>query len=192
MGSLESVPETTKGAYLPVYIRKDSPLTSPYLGYAFPCLARLLSLPPSTSPLSRRYTSRTATGRAQRASARNQNGAATATEPPVSNEVGANPFVPPASADSDYTMIVDEEPSQLSRSNSSQNLIDSTSQSQSTNGRTTRRKDKGKGKEIETSVVRIKEEPKLFSLHTPEPLANQVSVTRLLACFELNFFSDCQ
>ncbi len=70
------------------------------------------------------------------------------------------------SVDSDVTMIVDDEPmSTLSRSNSSQNILDYPSQGASTRGK---KKDKGKGKEIEPPV-RIKEEPKPISLHSPEP-----------------------
>ncbi|KAJ4480423.1 hypothetical protein C8J55DRAFT_63809 [Lentinula edodes] len=104
-------------------------------------------------------------GRAQRASARNQNGSSNAVEP-VANPEGASGSQPPSADDSDVTMIIDDEPS-ISHSDSSQNILDQsqTSQAISTRGK---KKDKGKGKEVEVPV-RVKEEPQTVSLRSPEP-----------------------
>ncbi|PFH47177.1 hypothetical protein AMATHDRAFT_68300 [Amanita thiersii Skay4041] len=55
----------------------------------------------------------------------------------------------------------------ISRTNSSHNLLEGTSGT-SANGRV-RRKDKGKAKEFDPPIVRVKEEPKVISLHSPEP-----------------------
>lgn len=129
---------------------------------------------------------RTATGRAQRASARHLNGTTAPTDGAAAGDPNAPFIAPPVSGDSDFTMIMDDEPT-ISRSNSSQNIAENIaeSSSQSTNGRP-KRKDKGKGKEVDGSVVRVKEEPKAISLDTPEPLLlNQVNLhnTLLLVLF---------
>ncbi|KAF8831576.1 hypothetical protein HHX47_DHR1000797 [Lentinula edodes] len=104
-------------------------------------------------------------GRAQRASARNQNGSSNAVEL-VANPEGASGSQPPSADDSDVTMIIDDEPS-ISHSDSSQNILDQsqTSQTMSTRGK---KKDKGKGREVEVPV-RVKEEPQTVSLRSPEP-----------------------
>ncbi|GLB35183.1 putative PHD-finger [Lyophyllum shimeji] len=110
--------------------------------------------------------SKTAIGRAQRASARNQNGLISRVEPAAEGELASastsNPI--PVDFESD-TMVIEDEPS-ISRSNSSQNLQEVTPVAAA--GRP-KRKDKGKAKEVETPVVRVKEEPKPVSLHTPDP-----------------------
>lgn len=108
---------------------------------------------------------RGASGRAQRASARNQNGSTAAMDPLV-NQEGASGSQPPApmASDSDVLMIIDDEPS-ASRSNSSPTFPDQPSQGVSSRGR---KKDKGKGREIETAV-KVKEEPQTVSLRSPEP-----------------------
>lgn len=125
----------------------------------------------------RRYAHRTATGRAQRASARNQSssGAATLAPEPLSHlESGLNPLSQPMAFDSDSpTMVVDKEPS-LSRSNSSVNLLDPPPLLAAPTGRP-KRKDKGKGKEVDSPPLRVKEEPKAISLNnSPEPPNNLV------------------
>ncbi|KAG5637860.1 hypothetical protein H0H81_002899 [Sphagnurus paluster] len=113
--------------------------------------------------------SKTAIGRAQRASARNQNGAASSADTPMETELGAAPVLNPIPVDLETeTMVVDDE-SSISRSNSSQNLQELPSGSAV--GRP-KRKDKGKGKEVESAAVRVKEEPKLVTLHTPDPPSN--------------------
>lgn len=117
-----------------------------------------------------------ATGRAQRASARHQNGATSATDhhPLAYGEVGVPSLSQPITVDSEpSTMAVDDEPS-ISRSNSLNNLQEGPSASATARPR---RKDKGKGKE--TDFVRVKEEPKAISLHSPEPIANLVRSLRL-------------
>lgn len=67
-------------------------------------------------------------------------------------------------------MVLDDEPS-ISRSNSLHNLQEGPSASIASRPR---RRDKGKGKEVESPVVKVKEEPKLISLHTPEPLPSNL------------------
>lgn len=66
------------------------------------------------------------------------------------------------------TLNADKEPSD-SRSNSSLNLLDPPSLAliPPPVGRP-KRKDKGKAKEVENPPLRVKEEPKSFSLHTPD------------------------
>ncbi|KAJ4488300.1 hypothetical protein J3R30DRAFT_3434956 [Lentinula aciculospora] len=105
-------------------------------------------------------------GRAQRASARNQNGSFNAVDPVVNPEGTSGSQPPPSAGDSDITMIIDDEPS-LSHSDSSQNIV---AQSQSSQGMNTRgkKRDKGKEKEVE-APMRIKEEPQTVSLPSPEP-----------------------
>lgn len=111
-------------------------------------------------------------GRAQRASARNQNGAAP--EPAPQSEVGGSSVSQPVSVASEsYIMVPDDETS-LSRSNSAPNLQEGSAAAAEPKPRGKGRP-KGKGKAKETEVpVRVKEEPQAISLHTPEPLGNQV------------------
>lgn len=127
-------------------------------------------------------TFRRSSGRAQRASARNQNGSSNAVEL-VPNPEGASGSQPPSADDSDVTMIIDDEPS-ISHSDSSQNILDQsqTSQAMSTRGK---KKDKGKGKEVEVPV-RVKEEPQTVSLRSPEP---QVDLVRLMHLLPATKFS---
>jgi hypothetical protein len=137
----------------------------------------IVGLPNAATPCTRHTwpgeSLKSAAGRAQRASARNQNGTMSAPYPAVHNEIESTSFVQPISVDSDaFTMVVEEEQS-LSRSNSSLNMHEGSSASAS--GRP-RRKDKGKGKETETTIVRVKEEPKTITLHSPEPPVNLVSL----------------
>lgn len=116
---------------------------------------------------------RTASGRAQRASARNQNGAAPAV--PLESTSSADgpvlfhPGPSPMETDS-LTGIPDDEPA-LSRSNSSLNLHDLPAHM--SHGRV-KRKDKGKGKEVEPAPVKVKEEPKNILLPSPDPPSNLV------------------
>ncbi|KAJ7197271.1 hypothetical protein GGX14DRAFT_668945 [Mycena pura] len=109
-------------------------------------------------------------GRAQRASARNQNGAAP--EPAPQSEVGGSQ--PVSVASESYIMVPDDETS-LSRSNSAPNLQEGSAAAAEPKPRGKGRP-KGKGKAKETEVpVRVKEEPQAVSLHTPEPLGNQIN-----------------
>lgn len=126
----------------------------------------LLSLPP-TSHFSFILLSLT-TGRAQRASARQQNGNSAVLEPAAQLEVLAQSKS--TYPESEVDMVVDDEPS-LSRSNSSLNL-----QEPNIMGRG-KRKDKGKGKEVESAPVKVKEEPRTVSLVSPEPPGNMVSAS---------------
>ncbi|KAJ3842764.1 hypothetical protein F5878DRAFT_555232 [Lentinula raphanica] len=108
-------------------------------------------------------------GRAQRASARNQNGSSNAVDPVLNfNSEGTRSSQPPppSADDSDITIILDDEPS-ASHSDSSQNILDPPQSIQGMNTRG-KKKDKGKGKETEVPA-RIKEEPQTVSLHSPEP-----------------------
>ncbi|KXN90458.1 hypothetical protein AN958_04130 [Leucoagaricus sp. SymC.cos] len=110
----------------------------------------------------------TASGRAQRASARNQNGATLAVplEGTSSAEAPAQ-FLPgqsPMETDS-LTGAPEDEPA-LSRSNSSLNIFDLPVPT--SHGRT-KRKDKGKGKEVDQASVRVKEEPRSGVLPSPDP-----------------------
>jgi len=92
-------------------------------------------------------------------------------DPSVEGEVGPASVLPPISVDMEsFTMVVDDEPF-ISRSNSFANAQEGVSVNLT--GRS-RRRDKGKAKETELSVVRVKEEPKSISLHSPEPPINVV------------------
>ncbi|PPQ86872.1 hypothetical protein CVT25_012591 [Psilocybe cyanescens] len=112
-----------------------------------------------------------ATGRAQRASARNQgSNTAPALEPSTSADLGTNSITHPIVVDLDLTTgIIDKELS-VSRSNSSINLVEPPA-APNMRGRP-KRKDKGKAKEADTPPLHVKEEPKAFSLLTPEPPSN--------------------
>ncbi|KAF8226228.1 hypothetical protein L208DRAFT_1407346 [Tricholoma matsutake] len=115
--------------------------------------------------------SKTTTGRAQRASARNQNGAVPILDPSMEGEVGSASILPLVAIDVDsYTMVVDDQPL-ISRSNSFGNLEGISTNS---TGRS-RRKEKAKAKETEHSGVKVKEEPKSISLHSPEPPISTVN-----------------
>ncbi|KAF8078188.1 hypothetical protein FPV67DRAFT_1686608 [Lyophyllum atratum] len=101
--------------------------------------------------------SKTAIGRAQRASARNQNGATSSVDPLADSELASASTSHPIPVDFELdTMVVDDEPS-ISRSNSSHNLQEVAPVTAT--GRP-KRKDKGKAKEVEPAMVRVKEEPK--------------------------------
>lgn len=124
-----------------------------------------------------------ASGRAQRASARQQG----SNLAPVSDSTTTlAPTVPSAAlqpvADSETTAMMVDEDLTLSRSASSVNLQDPPLLPTATK---TKRKDKGKGKEVETLPLRVKEEPKTLSLQTPEPTNNLVSA----ACQQQTFFT---
>ena len=116
-----------------------------------------------------------ATGRAQRASARNQTATALPTEPTSSTEFasgsGAQPIV--VDAEPSGSATGDDEPT-LSRSNSTSNLQEAMVP-HTTSGKGGKN-DKGKGKEAGTSTppVRVKEEPNAVALPTPEPPSNLV------------------
>ncbi|TFK25022.1 hypothetical protein FA15DRAFT_668895 [Coprinopsis marcescibilis] len=114
-----------------------------------------------------------ASGRAQRASARNQNAMVGAVDPSSSLDN--------SSASGQQPIVVDAEPSgsgavdddlALSRSNSSLNLQDPAPQ---TSTAKTLKRDKGKGKDVGTPPIRVKEEPKNVMLNTPEPNANMLN-----------------
>lgn len=115
---------------------------------------------------------RTATGRAQRASARNQGGNTSMLDPSMQLEAGTSSASQPILLESDSgTVVVDDEIT-ISRSNSLLNLQDSALPA---SGGKYIRKDKGKAKEEDTPPLRVKEEPKPFSLRTPEPPNNLAS-----------------
>jgi len=57
----------------------------------------------------------------------------------------------------------------ISRSNSGTNVLDGLVPLANGKTRGTKR-DKGKAKEIDVSIIRVKEEPKVISLHSPEPV----------------------
>ncbi|TFK72597.1 hypothetical protein BDN72DRAFT_318483 [Pluteus cervinus] len=103
------------------------------------------------------------TGRAQRASARQQNSA-----PPVTMDLTAQSDEPASNTlglgDAEIldSVIADDDLTP-SRSTSTHNASDSVSLGRG------KRKDKGKAKEVESAQVRVKEEPKAVSLLTPEP-----------------------
>jgi hypothetical protein len=119
-----------------------------------------------------RSSDSSATSRAQRASARHLNGTST---PSGSNDIPApsssqqmidsDPFTMPL--DADELSISLSKPS-ISRSNSAMNLRESSSATMNGTSKGTR-KDKGKGKEKETVISRIKEEPQTVSLSSLDP-----------------------
>lgn len=110
----------------------------------------------SISPCSTAFSYRAAS-RAQRATARQQNGSTSV--PEASTSKGTS-----------VAMIIDDNPA-FSRSNSSQNGQEAPSASSK---RSSRKKEKGKRHEIETSSVRVKEEPMAVSLTSPEPSSHVV------------------
>ncbi|KAF8919486.1 hypothetical protein CPB85DRAFT_1276864 [Mucidula mucida] len=105
------------------------------------------------------------TGRAQRASARNQPQQVSALDPPVPSDPVPTVAAPAIYADSDSTMVVDSSPAP-SRSASAQIGLEPVTST--TNGRP-KRKDKGKAKETDPLSIRVKEEPPMVSFNTPEP-----------------------
>ena len=115
-----------------------------------------------------------ASGRAQRASARQQ---VSNLAPVPDTTTTLAPTVlsaaQPPEGDSEATAMMVDEDLTLSRSASSVNLQlqDPPPLPAATK---TKRKDKGKGKEVENFPLRVKEEPKALSLQTPEPTNNLV------------------
>ncbi|KAJ7043330.1 hypothetical protein C8F04DRAFT_1074418 [Mycena alexandri] len=111
----------------------------------------------------------TVTGRAQRASARNHNGAAPAPEISPQGEAGGSSLSQPISVNSEpYTMVIDDE----SSPSSTPNLQEGSGSVAPEPKRKGRPKGKGKAKETAEPSVQIKEEPKALSvptLETPEP-----------------------
>jgi hypothetical protein len=126
--------------------------------------------------------SRAATSRAQRASARGQNGTAAIAQPstsaPITGQQASLPLTTtatnPSATAAASAMVADDLESSISRSASAQNTSAPGSRSASVTARPSRRKDKGKGKEIDLGVVRVKEEPKPICLYSPEPQAHKV------------------
>jgi hypothetical protein len=115
-----------------------------------------------------------ASGRAQRASARQQgSNAAPAPDPATTLAPTVLPAAQPPGADSDNTAMLVDEDLALSRSASSVNL--QLPDPQPPAATKTKWKDKGKGKEVENPPPRVKEEPRALSLQTPEPTNNLVS-----------------
>ncbi|KIK63801.1 hypothetical protein GYMLUDRAFT_57453 [Collybiopsis luxurians FD-317 M1] len=106
-----------------------------------------------------------ASGRAQRASARNQNGSSNGVDLIVNPEGPSGSKAAPLLVGDTEIMIMDDESSSLPPPTSLQNIVDQSSHVTSTRGK---KKDKGKGKEVE-NPVRIKEEPQTVSLRSPEP-----------------------
>ena len=93
-------------------------------------------------------------------------------DPSMQLEPGTSSAPQPILLESDSgAAVVDDEVS-ISRSNSSLNLQDSVPPALVGKPK---RKDKGKAKEVDTPPLRVKEEPKSLSLHTPEPPSNLVS-----------------
>ena len=106
--------------------------------------------------------------RAQRASARRQ---LSNPGPFVQSEIATTP-TPPAMPEGDPSVaVLDEEP-RLSRTNSSHDSLEGPVSA--TISSRPRRRDKGKAKELEAIVVKVKEEPRVISLHSPEPPINMV------------------
>ncbi|KAJ7756753.1 hypothetical protein DFH07DRAFT_819787 [Mycena maculata] len=116
------------------------------------------------------------TGRAQRASARSHNGNGVVPTPGLSQGEAAGSSQPISVASEPY-MVIDDE-SSPSRSNSAPNLQEGSAAAPEPKPRGKGRpKGKGKAKEAELPV-RIKEEPKAISLHTPQPeplVSNQIN-----------------
>lgn len=107
--------------------------------------------------------------RAQRASARRQ---LSNPEPFAQSDLASTP-TPPAMAEIDPSFaVLDDEP-RLSRTISSHESLDVPISV--TIASRPRRKDKGKAREVEPPIVKVKEEPKVISLHSPEPHINTVN-----------------
>ena len=101
--------------------------------------------------------------RAQRASARRQ---LSNLEPFAQSELASTP-TPPAMAEVDPSFTVLDDERRLSRTISSHESLDVPTAA--TVSSRPRRKDKGKAREVEPPIVKVKEEPKVISLHSPEP-----------------------
>ncbi|KAJ7684777.1 hypothetical protein DFH06DRAFT_1463025 [Mycena polygramma] len=107
------------------------------------------------------------TGRAQRASARNHNGAPPGPEASSQGEAGTSSLSQPISVSSEPFIMVPDDESSPSRSNSAHTLQEGSAPAPPPK-RKGRPKGKGKAKETEPPV-RIKEEPMAISLQTPAP-----------------------
>ncbi|KAG5221510.1 clr6 histone deacetylase associated phd protein-2 cph [Salix suchowensis] len=124
------------------------------------------SIPQMDGPRTKRMRAERggASGRAQRATARHQNGqTAIAPIPSASNEGGSISALQAAPIDVDAAPISDDMP------DTSASASAKASTSKPSNGRGRPRKDKGKVKEVSSTTVTVKEEPKTVVLNTPEP-----------------------
>ncbi|KAF8626184.1 hypothetical protein AX15_005068 [Amanita polypyramis BW_CC] len=120
-------------------------------------------------PTKRSRIDRGVTSRAQRASARRQ---LSNPEPFIQSEIATTP-TPPAMPEGDLPVaVLDGEP-RLSRTISSHDSLEGPVST--TMSSRPRKKDKGKAKELETLNVKVKEEPRVISLHSPEPPINMVN-----------------
>lgn len=137
------------------------------------------ALYPSTSlgHLSTRLTSSGATGRAQRASGRVA-GAVTPVSDPSAPEAitAASSVLSLADSEVPVAMPVDSDPPSISRSNSAPNLDEPRiSSGPAPRGRPKgSTKDKGKGKQVDKSVIRVKEEEVVPMSLSPSPPAGPV------------------
>ncbi|KAF7974049.1 hypothetical protein HWV62_24019 [Athelia sp. TMB] len=109
-----------------------------------------------------------ALGRAQRASARNLNAVPSPSDTLVTDGILAESSVLTIPDSDPLAMPIDLESPSLSRSNSAQNLGESSS---STSNGKTKGTRKGKGKQAEKAIVRVKEEEMAPPSLSPDPLA---------------------
>lgn len=113
-------------------------------------------------------TCSSALGRAQRASARNLNAVPSPSDTLVTDGILAESSVLTIPDSDPLAMPIDLESPSLSRSNSAQNLGESSS---STSNGKTKGTRKGKGKQAEKAIVRVKEEEMAPPSLSPDPLA---------------------
>jgi len=121
-----------------------------------------------------------AASRAQRASARQQQGSSTAPplDPSAAANSSTNTTMPPIVVDVDAGPIALDDDLLLSRSNSSVNLQPLDPQPPPLPSKT-KKTDKGKGKEVDTPPLRVKEEPKSFTLNPADSSSNLVRMLSL-------------
>lgn len=111
-------------------------------------------------------TSGSATGRAQRASARNVTTIPSPSDALASDGIVAEPLIHSIPDSDPLAMPVDSETSSISRSNSGQNLAESSSSAPNGKVRGTR---KGKGKQADKTLIRVKEEEMAPPSLSPDP-----------------------
>ena len=139
-----------------------------------------LCSPTSLGYLSPRLTSSGATGRAQRASGRVASAVPPTSEPEATTVVSSVPSL--VDSEVPVALPIDPDPPSISRSNSAPN----SDEQHFSNGPASRgrlkgsTKDKGKGKQVDKSVVRVKEEEMAPMSLSPSPSTGPVRFSSFL------------
>jgi hypothetical protein len=101
------------------------------------------------------------------------------------------PVTFPHSEFDSFSLLAEADGPSISRSNSGTNVLEGPVPV--ANGRTRgAKRDKGKAKEIDAAPIRVKEEPKAVSLHSPEPISCLVSLPTTFTTITFSLYLPVQ